>query len=347
MEWGESSADYLRRSTWIRARETRRFLNEALSALPSDARARLCADLWRDTWGSPLSEVVVGLALRGLGGDLRYEPSLPSGKRLDWEATWPDGTVYVEVATPVINESSIEQFERNEALAAIVRKAVPPGWRVYLMQVPAAGPNDPKSPLKKALAQAFGALPTEPPPGYQRDVEVPLRAGILEMRIMPARPGGGPPIEIYPAVAHFDNAHARIDDMVRDKRDQSRGAPHPVLIAIRGALGTHLEAYDIGLYGRTVAMVAPGVGQYATRFDPTGVLATTGMGAPTISGVLAFPEIGVARSSEPVLYLHQRFSGTLPAALMTLERRVFDAERVTSIPAERTAFAEVTWAERD
>lgn len=57
-----------------------------------------------------------------------------------------------------------------------------------------------------------------------------------------------------------------------------------------------------------------------TSSDPTGVFAK-GVGEPTFAGALAIPEIGVAGASEPVLYVHPRFTGRLPASLLTLEQR--------------------------
>lgn len=345
MEFGEASGPYLARSTALRARECRRFANAALAALPVEARAQLCAGLRRDFFGSPLTELVVGLALYGLGAKpLSYEAPLPTGKALDWAATWPDGSVYVEVATPVINASAGTEVVRNQALAEMVRRALAPDWRAWLTAVPALGPNDSKEPMRRALAQVAASLPADPPPDYQHPVAMDVAGGSLEMVILPARPAGGPTIEVYPAVGYIDNAWLRIEDVVRDKRVQARGADYPVLLAIRGALGTHLEQYDIALYGRTVARAAPGGGTYVDRFDATGVLATPGPDQPTIAGVLAMPEIGVAGSSEPVLYTHRRFTGALPAALLALERRVMRDKGVTSVAATVSALDWVPWA---
>ena len=345
MGFGEASGRYLARSTAFRARECRRFANAALDALPGEAHDRLCDDLRRNFFGSPLSELVVGLALQGLGASqLRYEVPLPTGRALDWAATWPDGSVYVEVATPVINASAGSDLSRNEALAEVVRRTIPPGWRMWLMEVPALGPNDSKAPLRQALAATVSSLPANPPPDYQRNVIMEVAGGPLMMSILPARPEGGPTIEIYPAVGYMDNAFVRIEDAVRDKREQARAADHPVLLAIRGTLGTHLEAYDIALYGRTVAMAAPGGSIYATRFDPTGILATPGTQQPTIAGVLAMPEIGVAGSSEPVLYTHRRFTGSLPEDLLRLEHRLMGETGIMSVPATATALGWVPWA---
>jgi hypothetical protein len=46
-----------------------------------------------------------------------------------------------------------------------------------------------------------------------------------------------------------------------------------------------------------------------------------GAGEPTISGVLAFPEVGFLRCADPVLWVHPRFEGMFPQALNDLETR--------------------------
>jgi hypothetical protein len=46
-----------------------------------------------------------------------------------------------------------------------------------------------------------------------------------------------------------------------------------------------------------------------------------GEGEPTISGVLAFPEVGFLRCDDPILWLHPRFQGEFPQALYDLEIR--------------------------
>ena len=46
-----------------------------------------------------------------------------------------------------------------------------------------------------------------------------------------------------------------------------------------------------------------------------------GEGEPTISGVLAFPEVGPLRCDDPVLWVHPRFEGEFPQTLNDLEIR--------------------------
>lgn len=99
-----------------------------------------------------------------------------------------------------------------------------------------------------------------------------------------------------------------------------------------------LEDFDTALYGRTLAYVAPGIGQYALGFDPNGEWAR-GLDEdrpPTISGVLAFIGVGYTGGPDPVLFLHPRFRGELPVGLTALRRRWYDpdANAVVEQPPE-------------
>ncbi len=50
--------------------------------------------------------------------------------------------------------------------------------------------------------------------------------------------------------------------------------------------------------------------------------------------MLAFPRQAYARSErDPVLYLHPKFQGTLPDALMALPRHELDGRTIHSFPA--------------
>jgi hypothetical protein len=57
------------------------------------------------------------------------------------------------------------------------------------------------------------------------------------------------------------------------------------------------------------------------RYRKNDGLFTGGVGEPTISGVLAFPEVGFLRCADPILWVHPRFEGAFPRALRDLESR--------------------------
>src|SRR5688572_537703 len=77
-----------------------------------------------------------------------------------------------------------------------------------------------------------------------------------------------------------------------------------------------------------------------TRFELDGVLTVRGdvSRSPTFAGVLAFPQLALFGGPEPVLYPHPRFTGTLPAGLLDLAQRRFDAgtQSILTIPSKRT-----------
>jgi hypothetical protein len=84
------------------------------------------------------------------------------------------------------------------------------------------------------------------------------------------------------------------------------------------------EAFDRALFGRTVARIGLHGQVLKTWFDADGLF-NKGTGAPTWAGVLAFVNVGLRGGADPVLYLHPRFKGRLPDALLTHERRTYDA----------------------
>ena len=45
--------------------------------------------------------------------------------------------------------------------------------------------------------------------------------------------------------------------------------------------------------------------------------------------------LGVFGGSDPILYLHPKFQGSLPAELLTLATRTFDGAAISSAPAAR------------
>src|ERR1017187_7496301 len=99
MRPGESEFEFLSRSTWIRARNIRAFMNDLLSYFPEDHQKKLYTRL-EDQWKPTYFEMIVGRTLQLLGADLEYESGASNGKRPDYLATFPDGKVYIEATAP-------------------------------------------------------------------------------------------------------------------------------------------------------------------------------------------------------------------------------------------------------
>ncbi len=75
-----------------------------------------------------------------------------------------------------------------------------------------------------------------------------------------------------------------------------------------------------------------------------------GSGEPTWAAVLAFLNVGFLGGPDPVLYLHPRFGGRLPEALVALENRRYDAEArkiIASKPALTNVLNELNFVSRD
>lgn len=118
-----------------------------------------------------------------------------------------------------------------------------------------------------------------------------------------------------------NNSKRVIQNAVEGKRRQARNLSIPVLVAVdaKGIL-SRLEDFDTALFGHSVHMLHPSGVISAPTFRADGLF-MKGEGQPMISGVLAFTEVGFLRCSQPILYLHSRFKGYLPDALMQLECR--------------------------
>ncbi len=142
-------------------------------------------------------------------------------------------------------------------------------------------------------------------------------------------------------VATIDDSERLIREAVERKRRQARSLNVPVLVAVDGkGIVTRLEDFDMALFGRSVAHMDLSGNQHATSFWADGLFAK-GESEPTISGLLAFTEVGFLRCREPVLYLHPRFEGHLPDALLRLERRTLGADGVSVQEARYQGFLDV------
>lgn len=110
---------------------------------------------------------------------------------------------------------------------------------------------------------------------------------------------------------------------IKRKYRQARNVEMPVLVAIKAeGFFRHLEDFDTALFGHYRFHL-----DQSRSFKADGVFAREKEGEPIVAGVLAFTEVGNLRCSEPVLYIHPRFTGGLPNALRQLEQRNLLADR--------------------
>jgi hypothetical protein len=110
---GEHTLDWLSRSTLVRAKECRRFLNEHLSKLPVSNQSKIFHDL-RYKWHSTFFELIVARLLQELGGTLVFENNNRDGKCPDFNTRFPDATIIVEAKAPIFNKTTEEGDSRNQ-----------------------------------------------------------------------------------------------------------------------------------------------------------------------------------------------------------------------------------------
>lgn len=346
---GEPTTDWLKRSTHHRAKAARRFLNENLSALPSEHRATLYRML-HERWYSAFFELIVGRTLQVLGATIEVEPGGASDTRVDFVARFPDTTVAVEAVSPVFGSEVGETAKRRNPLLDIVESESPPDVWVMVSSLPDLGPQDSKkrlrSTVRRLLAEA-GDVTSSPV-----DVAEELPEGTVRLTLV--KKGAGVPsgrsVGVEPALTTWDDTEQRVRRAVARKRRQGREACVPALVAVHATgIASSYEEVDMALFGREVATMGPDGRLLGTRFEADGVFAGGG-GQPTWAAALVFLNVGFLGGPDPVLYLHPRFGGQLPEALEALERRTYDAEAgaiVTEKPSTTDVLGTLRFVSRD
>lgn len=335
----ESTTDWLRRSTVARARESRRFLNYHVNALPAAWQPILVRDL-ETRWRSAFFELIVARSLQLLGASLVVEPGSLSTTRIDFQATFPDGTVNVEAVAPVFDGSLGRTLQDQAALLDLVESAAPPDRGIIVVALPAIGQRDSKQEFRDALRRLFANVP--PPAGMDLpDLRTELSSGTLHLQILPRRYGDRA-IAIEPAQAILDSSEQRIRQAIAGKRRQARNQGYPVLVAVSASgIASSLDDFDQALFGREVMRLDSRRAIAGYGFDASGIFAAGQPGKPsTFAGALAFLQIGLGgsdRDADPVLYHHPRYQRSLPRELLDLPQRRFDAAlgRIERLPAKR------------
>jgi len=318
---GESRGSWLGRSTSAWAVEVRAFYNRNLAALPPSIGQVLCREIHVDRSLAKHFELVIGRFLQVLGAmGLEYEPEGPEGSRVDWRAQFEDGSVSVEATLPLINAAVGQTMKARQAAVGMAVREAPPGWLVWVRHVPAIGPNESLQPLKRLLRESYRSVP---PATAKRQFLISERLDGERLEIAltgkqdptaPSSWGGGT------AVAFRDDTSDVVAKAIEGKRRQARGAAKPVLIALcaDGHGVPDVEQFDRALLGH---LDWPDDGG-ELRFEPDGAFGASPAGKePTFAGALLFANLGILGGADPILYLHPRYRGSMPAAMSGLRRR--------------------------
>jgi hypothetical protein len=319
---GEDTVTWLARSTIARARECRRFLNEHISKLPTECQEKVVHDL-RNRWHSAFFELLTARILQELGASLRFENAGPSGRRPDFLAEFPDGSVIVEAKAPLINSVAKMEEEVRLPLLEIIESSLPFGWMVGVWQLPNIRPADSKRAFKRRVGEM---LSLSPPGPDDKDVELihEFPQGTLHLHVF-ARGKEHKRLGLEAPISLVDNTEQRIRHVVSKARGQVRGSQFPVLLAIHASgFCSDLEDFDCALYGRSFEQLGRDRGVIAKGFRMDGEFNNKSDRAPTYAGILAFLNVNFHVCSSPVLYRHSRFQGALPRSLLQLEQRWFD-----------------------
>lgn len=336
----ETTWQFLHRSTWRRATETRAFYNDALTNLPPASRKPIMDALAAGQYESPLLEIVVGrfLQLRG-GRDLTWEPEGEGGRHVDWRATFPEGVLHVEAMVPIYNASAGVTMRRQQRLLEYLAEQAPPGWWINPHGLPNLIESAPLGPFKARVRQLLAQLPPADTVEVGSAVELGRQEHAYEDRLWinawrTDKQGG---IGMHGGAAYYDNSESRIRAawmLDKRKRSQGRSVPPPAVLALLGSFaGADLGDFENALFGRDVG---PG-------HEPDGVMAVDT--DPPWAGVLAFPTVSPAGAADPVLFVAPAYTGGFPDAIERLEvRRLTDRGVEVQAPRDTDVMAGMRWA---
>lgn len=320
----EHTLDWLLRSTSVRAKECRRFLNEHLSKLPANYQSKVFHDL-RPKWHTTFFELIVARLLQELGGSLVFESNNCDGKRPDFKTQFPDVTIIIEATAPIFNKATEEQLKSQVPLLAFIESKIPQGCGISVWQLPTIGPADSKKEFKRAVENM---LRISPPSEDDEDIELikKLPTGIIHLRLWPKNIKSKQHMSDAP-IAFNDNSEVCIRRAVKHKREQVRSSKEPVFLAIQASgISSEFDDFDMALFGRGYARYDEQHRLKETGFTTDGIFNEQRDKKPTYAGVLAFLTVGFNACTVPVLYRHPRFSGILPEALLQLEQRMYNEE---------------------
>jgi len=324
---GESTPSWLARSTLPKVAHLRAFLNRNLAALPKECQQNLYRHLrLDDKYGSAFFELVVARVLQELGASITCEPENEvDGTKIDFVARFADHTIAVEATSPVFTKDTAETARDRNRLTDFVEECVPAGWGVAIVGLPDIGPAGSTKQFKAAVKRMLDVSPPAEDE-EKRGLSWELPEGEIRLNLL-AKTAFGLKEEarlVHEAPLSVVNHSERIiRQAVKRKYRQARNVETPVLLAMKAeGFFRSLEDFDTALYGHYRVHLDD-----STSFKADGAFTREKEGEPIIAGVLAFTEVGHLRCSEPVLYVHPRFSGDLPEALRQLGQRKLVADR--------------------
>lgn len=324
-EDSEGTVSWLTRSTLDIAKEYRGFLNRNLAVLPEGCRGDIYHHLRNEQhFRDGFFELVVARTLQELGASVECEPENPKdGTKVDFVASFPDKTIFVEAVSPGLDKELGETYSREAPLTKLIEENVPPGWTADIRELPNTGPSDSKRRIKDFLRKEMRI----PPPAHddeEVEVEGAFEQGGLRVILFPqSRHSLSPDVKVAlpKAIGYCPDDKRALRVAVRRKYRQLRNLDGTSFVALNMSSTTsRREDLDQALLGTTVSQRDQRGEEVGRYFQRDGLFAG-GEGEPTISGVLAFPEVSVSRCDDPVLYIHPRFDEDIPATIKNLEIR--------------------------
>ena len=319
---GESTLNWLQRSTHQLAKDSRYFLNHNLGKIPNHHRKLLVQQL-KHNWQSALFELILARYLQELGANLDYEKPINGGKRPDFLANFNDGTVIIEATSPVIDSDLKITEKNNQPLIQYIEKTKPYGWLILLLRLPEIGPADSKKEFKKKIDSIFNQVRST----SENEISITetISTGKIALQCIRTnkkykRIGGGP------ILTSWDDTENRIRHSIDKKREQVRDSTIPVILAINATgLSSSIEDFNHALFGRSIDVIDfKSLDPQYTYYKEDGLFTKKKSADPTFAGILACFNYGLAGGEAPILYHNPNYLGEFPKGFSQLEQRHFD-----------------------
>ena len=331
-EWDETAVSWLGRSTALRARAVREFLNRSLAQFPA-GYAKATAKRLRQNWQAYFFELIVGRYLQVLGASVEPERLGTNGTRVDFTATFPDGIVSVECVSKEFNPEGRGKLARQSRMGAVLDEIDRAGWLLDVAELPDASTVEEFRPYVVAIDSWLASL-SETPLQERHHFEWTGNRGIVVLDAV-RWPSAKTTLHAGPSVGFADDSVVRLRKAMisSQKRKQARGAVQPCFLAVDCPFaGPDVEDFDQALFGQTVAYIGRGAHSVGHSFLANGTLVADK--TVPFAGVIAFLGMRMTGAADPVVYLNPHQSWPLPAGLAGHEQRLWTS-KIEGRPATR------------